>query len=661
MLTIVSRHATRLWLLLFDAPDADHPARQIELTPERHRFGPFWQIALTDAELLPWYLWRAEGPAPYFTKDQWLLDPAAPAIEWNRAWGDPNHLTPGQFPRNGRSFPKGLLVREEPAPPPRTPSPRTPWNDTIIYETHLRGFTAHASSRSSHPGTFDGFREKIPHLQELGITAVEFLPLHDFNEMEFFLENGSRKALKNFWGYSTLGYFAPMSRYAARGASGARAEFRNLVWNLHAAGIEVFLDVVFNHTGEFGKHGPVFSFRGLDEPLYYLHKANGAELADFTGCGNTVNANHPLVKQFILESLRHWVRSFQIDGFRFDLASALTRGADGQPLDSPALIRAISEDPVLRDTKLIAEAWDAGGLHQVGRFPGTRWAEWNGAFRDDVRKFWNGHHGTAASLATRISGSSDLYGALPAGPLKSINFITAHDGFTLRDLVSYSHRHNEANGEHGRDGEPHNHSSNGGVEGPTDQPAIQAARDKRRRCLLATLLVSQGVPMLLGGDEFGRTQRGNNNAYNQDNEISWVNWDLATQDAAFLEFSRALIAFRRAHPALRRTSFFSGRPDAHHRRDIAWQGPGPAGTEPRWQHDTAVAMKLDGAKSFTGAGRDDADIWIIFNAGAHSAIFHPPPGGKGWALAWSTETAAPAFRADGAFEAPAFSVTAFTS
>jgi isoamylase len=650
--------ADRVWLMLFDEPGAETPAEEIELDPARHRDQGRWSIEVPSARPGRWYAWRADGPHPPFDPGQWLIDPSAEILDWNRVWGDARGLKPGVWPQRGAGFPKARLVRDTFDWGGDRP-PRTPWRDTVIYEAHLRGFTAHPSAGVAAPGTYAAFAEKIPHLRALGVTAVEFLPLHEFNELEFLHEGGTRRALRNFWGYSPVGFFAPQSRYAAAGSAGAGNEFRALVRALHAADIEVILDVVFNHTGEWDRYGPTYAFKALDPHTWYLHEDHGSTLSNFTGCGNTVNANHPAVTAFLLACLRHWVRAYHVDGFRFDLAAALTRGPDGPELARPPLIERISGDPELREVKLIAEAWDAVGLYQVGRFPGTGWSEWNGRFRDDLRRFWHGFGVTAGGLATRLAGSADLYGAAPEGPRRSVNYITAHDGFTLADLVAYERPHNRDNGEQNRDGERHNFSLNGGAEGPSADPAVRARRARLQRCHLASLLVAQGVPMLLAGDEFGRTQRGNNNAYAQDSDVSWVDWSLLDAHRDLHDFTRTLIAFRCAHPALRRTTFLRGEPGADGRRDVEWHGP--EGGPPRWDDARSVALRLDGARAHTGADRDDADLWIVFNGEPHPVLFHAPAATAPWRMAWSTETPEPPPPLRNAWTAPAVSVTAFTA
>ncbi len=638
--TLFSRHATRVWLMLFDAPDAEEPREEFELSPEHNRIGDIWHIHVRTARVGMYYLYRMDGIEPpghknFFDPEQWLLDPYAQAVSRPPAWGSRDGLTPGLHATRGAAVPKGIIVRDEfDWSDDRTL--KIPLNETIIYETHLRGFTVHPSSGVAHPGTYRGFREKIPYLQRLGITAVEFLPIQEFNEMEYFQENMKRRELRNYWGYSTLAFFAPNSRYASGAGLGLQVkEFKKLVLALHRAGIEVILDVVFNHTAEGGDGGPTYSFRGIDNSIYYLMDESGRHYTNYTGCGNTVNSNHPVVRDFIMNCLRYWHLHMHVDGFRFDLASILTRGRDGELLPDPPIVEHIAEDPALRDCKIIAEAWDAAGAYQVGTFPSDRFSEWNGRYRDDIRKFWRGDAAQLGPLATRLAGSADLYDRDGQSPLKSINFVTCHDGFTLRDLVTYEQKHNEANGENNNDGERHNNSRNYGVEGPTEDKAINAVRLRQQKNLLATLFLSQGVPMLLAGDEFSRTQQGNNNAYCQDNELSWVDWSLLRANSELMEFTRRLIRFRKTHACLRRARFltghgFKGGPD------IAWYGR--EGRPPDWHHDHAVACLLNGAREATGAPADGDSLFLIFNAGEHPAHFHLPPApGKPWRLEWTTQ------------------------
>ncbi|HMP73449.1 MAG TPA: glycogen debranching protein GlgX [Kiritimatiellia bacterium] len=646
--TIFSRHATRVWLMLFDHPDADSPSQEYTLTPEANRIGDIWHIHLRDARPGQYYAYRMEGIAPpghrnYFNPHQWLLDPYALAVTGSPRWGDPAGLQPGQPPVNGRTFPKGVIVRDD-----------FDWSDdrrfyipleeSIIYECHLRGFTAHESSGVGPRGTYDGFKEKIPYLRDLGVNVVEFLPIQEFNEMEYFLDNGSRKHLHNYWGYSTLAFFAPNGRYANRGVYGQQlTEFKDLVMALHREGIEVILDVVFNHTAEGGDGGPTYSFRGIDNSIYYMMDKTGLHYMNYSGCGNTVNSNHPIVRDFIISCLRYWVLHMHVDGFRFDLASILTRGKDGEILPDPPLVEIIAEDPVLRQTKIIAEAWDAAGAYQVGEFPSDRWSEWNGRYRDDIRRFWRGDRGQLGALATRLTGSADLYQKDGQSPTKSINFITAHDGFTLRDLVTYHEKLNHANNEGNRDGENHNESRNFGHEGPTNDPAINARRLQQQKNFLATLFFSQGIPMLVAGDEFSRTQHGNNNAYCQDNPISWIDWTLAGTHRDLLDFVRACIRIRKDYPSLRRTTFFKGQANHDQDPDIQWFGPNGHGID--WDNGLALGCMINGSRRCTGAKRDLPHLALVVNASDHDEPFTLPDiSGKPWELLVHSHAQPPPWR-----------------
>ncbi len=647
--TVFSRHATRVWLLLFDAPDADRPSREYELTPDRNRIGDLWHVYVADARPGQFYLYRMEGRAPagrrnFFDPEQWLLDPYALAVAGAPRWGDTAWFRPGEYPKNGAHFPKGVVIRDEfDWSGDRTL--RTPLHETVIYEAHLRGFTAHRSSGVRHRGTFAAFMEKLPYLRDLGVTAVELLPIQEFNEMEFFQENMGRRELRNLWGYSSVAFFAPNGRYAQGGVLGQQVrEFKQLVLALHQAGLEVILDVVFNHTAEQSAAGPTYSFRGLDNDIYYLMDERPGDYANYSGCGNTVNSNHPIVRNFIMDCLRYWVLHMRVDGFRFDLASVLTRGPDGRILPNPPIVEQIAEDPALRDAKILAEAWDAAGAYQVGVFPHERWCEWNGKYRDDVRRFWHGTPGQLGALATRLAGSSDLFSANDRTPLNSINFVTCHDGFTLADLVSYNAKHNESNGESNRDGETQNYSCNHGVEGPAHDPAVNALRLRQQKNFLLTLLVSQGVPMLLAGDEFGRTQHGNNNAYAQDNEIAWVDWSLRREQADLHAFVRRLIAFRRAHPALRRQAFLHGGPahaDPTAAADVRWLGSN--GGAPDWGNGSALGCLLRGDGVFTGVEMDDDHLLLLFNAGLAPVTFALPAApGAPWRIEFATDDPPPA-------------------
>ncbi|RIK46070.1 MAG: glycogen debranching enzyme GlgX [Chloroflexi bacterium] len=473
-----------------------------------------------------------------------------------------------------------------------------PWRDTVIYEVHVKGFTAlHPDIPEDIRGTYAGFAHPaaLRHLTDLGVTAVELLPIHEFVDEPHLHELG----LTNYWGYNSIGFFAPTARYAASDDRGGQVrEFKELVRSLHAAGLEVILDVVYNHTGEGNELGPTLSLRGLDNRAYYrLVEGDERACVDFTGTGNSLNTEEAITLRLIADSLRYWVDEYHIDGFRFDLATALAR----EPMEftsRAAFLDILQQDPLLATVKLIAEPWDVGvGGYQVGGFP-PPWAEWNAAYRDTLRRFWRGNDHSIDDLANRITGSSDIYAASGRGPHASVNFVTAHDGFTLADLVSYERKHNEANGEENRDGQNENYSSNHGTEGPTDDPVILEARIKKQRSLLASLFFSQGVPMLLGGDEIGRTQMGNNNAYCQDNELSWLNWQLDEHATGLLTFTRHVIALRHKHPALRRGDFFKGVPqNGSDRKDVTWLRPDGAEMTPEdWSTSwvRSLGLLIDG-------------------------------------------------------------------
>lgn len=616
---VVHSDANRLWLLLFDRADAEKPVREIEMSG-----GPLWHTKVSNFKPGTFYLYRTDA-----IPEQWLLDPYARAVHFPRAWGETAGLAPGQHIRTGMHFPKGVVVNDS-FKWRGEKRPHTPLEKSVIYEAHLRGFTRHEGR-----GTYLDFIEKIPYLKSLGVTAIEFLPLFEFNELEFFLEGGSRKHLLNFWGYSTIAFFAPMSRYAASREPGAAiTEFKLLVKALHAAGLEVILDVVFNHTAEGPFNGPVYNFRGLDEAAYYMINPDGT-YPNWSGCGNTFNCNHPVARQFIVDCLKYWVQEMHVDGFRFDLATVLCRGEDGKLLEQPPVIQAIENEPALKQVKLIAEAWDALGGYQVGSFPGARFSDWNGRFRDDVRLFWNGGK-TSGALATRLAGSSDLYQHNGHSPLNSINFITAHDGFTLADLVTYERKHNEANSEQNRDGENYNYSINFGFEGPVEDPAVCAHRLKQQKNLLTTLFLSRGVPMLTAGDEFSRTQFGNNNAYCQDNETSWIDWSLLEKNRGLFTFVQTLIALRKKHPVLCSGKFYTD-------QDVNWIGP--EGLAVDWKNDRALGMQIKGKDS----------LLLLFNNETVDLSFELPKGK--WKLALATDPAIiPPARSDSTLLVPAHSV-----
>jgi glycogen operon protein len=639
---LLSRHATRVTLVVFPL-DGPGVTAEIELSPRKNRTGDHWHILVSGLPQTFRYGWHVDGPrgaGHCFNPEQVLLDPAATAISDGTTWGRSPDMESYKWQNTHR---RSLFFRrtfnwEEDSPP------LTALEDSIIYELHIRGFTCHPSSGVKNPGTFAGLAEKIPYLQRLGVTAVELLPIHEFDECDCTFSNPiTGEQLRNFWGYNSIAFAAPKSSYAAGAVEHRQVyEFREMVKAFHSAGIEVILDVVFNHTAEGDERGRTYSFRGLDNRLYYMLSPDGKYL-NYTGCGNTLHCNHPIVRGLLLTCLRYWVADMHVDGLRFDLASVFGRDAHGNVMIEPPVVEMIAEDGVLADTKLIAEPWDAAGLYQVGRFPfGRRWSEWNGRYRDDVRRFWRGEPGFAGELATRLCGSADLYEASGRHPRHSINFVTCHDGFTLADLISYDVKHNDANGENNRDGVDENFSWNCGVEGPSTDPEILGLRRRQAKNFIATLLLSQGVPMLLAGDEFLRTQQGNNNAWCQDNETGWVDWSLAEKNAEHLRFVRELITLRRRHPALRRHSFFRGAgPRGNLRPDITWHG-----TEPNKPDFTAtsrsIAFAVDG-HALEAPGMVDCDFYAAFHAGSEARRFRIPssPSGRPWHRLVDTALASP--------------------
>ena len=630
---LFSRNAETVSLVFFHT-GKEEPVAAIALDPHINRTGDIWHILVHGFDTSLRYGYRLTGPFdPWgeghrFSGDHLLIDPYAKALTGGSDWGVP-------YCRTGLCTPlstfqrRGCIVDNDFDWEGDRPL-NIPLQESIIYELHVRGFTRHSSSGVSHPGTYQGVVEKIPYLKELGITAVELLPVFEFNEHETTnLNPRTGERLLNFWGYSPISFLAPKAGYAVNGRNGNQVrEFKEMVKALHRAGIEVILDVVFNHTAEGGANGPTISFRGFDNVIYYLLDPRTRDYLNFSGCGNTVNCNHPLVRHLIMDCLRYWVMEMHVDGFRFDLASVLGRDQQGNVLANPPMVEKIAEDPILARTKIIAEAWDAAGLYQVGSFStNKRWAEWNGRFRDDVRRFLCGHEGSVAELATRLAGSADLYGGSGRRPSNSINFITSHDGFTLHDLVSYNHKHNLANGEGNRDGCDHEISWNSGCEGESDDPAILALRLRRIRTMVVILLLSQGVPMLVAGDEFGRTQGGNNNAYCQDNVISWLDWRLAERNRDLLRFVSGLIALRKRHPLFHRTTFFT-EPEAGQDPEIEWYSLTP-GTHDWSPSCLTLACLLHGSRQHQ---RIDDDFLILLNSGPKPAKFAipAPPAGRRW-------------------------------
>jgi glycogen operon protein len=605
---LFSEHATNVELCFFDTNDPTKEIRRVQM-PEQTDY--VWHVYLPYVMPGQLYGYRVHGPyAPEhghrFNPHKLLIDPYAKALSGTIQWSDAMQgYKVGQKEQDlvmdttdsAPGMPKSVVI-DNAFDWGDDKHPNTPLHQSVIYEMHVKGFTKQHPELPEHVrGTYAALASPpvTEYLQSLGVTAVELLPVHQFVDDRILVDKG----LRNFWGYNTIGFFAPDVRYSASGTQGEQVrEFKTMVKALHAAGIEVILDVVYNHTAEGNHLGPTLSFRGIDNASYYRLVPNSRRYyMDYTGTGNTLNAVHPRTLQLIMDSLRYWVLEMHVDGFRFDLASALARELHAVDRLS-AFFDIIHQDPVLSQVKLIAEPWDVGeGGYQVGNFP-VLWAEWNGKYRDAVRSFWRGDQVGVGELAFRLSGSSDLYQHNGRRPYASINFITAHDGFTLNDLVSYNEKHNQANGEGNRDGDNHNNSWNCGVEGPTEDPNIVALREKQKRNLLGTLLLSQGVPMICGGDERGRSQRGNNNAYCQDNEISWLNWDLNERDAQLLEFAKHLIQLRKEHPVLLRRRFFQGRAiRGGGIRDIAWFQPdGSDMSEEAWDNGLVrtLGMRLNG-------------------------------------------------------------------
>ncbi len=641
---IFTRNATRVRLELFEHSEDAAPARAIDLDSARNRTGDVWHVWVKGIASGQLYAYRMDGPyepnkGQRFNFKKLLLDPFATAISHLPHWDftsalgyDPSSpekdLTPSKLD-NAKTMPKCVFVND-PFNWAGDQPPRHPWSKTVIYETHVRGFTIHPKSGVNHPGTYRGLMEKLPYLTSLGVTAVELMPVQEFNEASVARRNPrTNELLKNYWGYDSVTFFAAKASYGSLGGLGQqKLEFKEMVRACHKSGIEVILDVVFNHTAEGNELGPTLCFRGIDNAIFYTLASDERYYRDYTGTGNTVNANHPVVRDHILAALRYWTVEMHVDGFRFDLASVLGRDGTGKLLANAPLLERIAEDPILRDVKIIAEAWDAAGAYEVGSFSERRWAEWNGRYRDDVRRFWRGDDGMLGLFASRICGSADIYTKSGKGPEGSINFVTCHDGFTLNDMVSYRDKHNEANGENNHDGTDANFSANCGVEGGTKDAGIEAVRTRQIKNFFLTLLVSRGVPMLLGGDEFRRTQGGNNNAYCQDNETSWIDWTDFEQHQEVFRFAQGMIAFRRAHPVLSKEQFYT---DA----EIQWfgsQGGSPNWTDPREKHFACLIHE----------DRQHA-LSLLFNAGTDAVDFYlpPPPHGVQWHLAVDTAGAMP--------------------
>ena len=661
---LFSENAEKVELCLFDS-SGEKEVERIEFFEQTDRI---WHCYLPYGRLGQLYGYRVYGHydpenGHRFNPNKLLLDPYAKSIVGGLDWGYPHF----GYEIGGKDEDLGFDGRDNAAGMPKCQvvdtsftwgddrRPNTSWHETVIYELHVKGFTKqHPEIPPQLRGTYAGLASApaIEHLTRLGVTAVELMPVHSFIQDKHLVDKG----LANYWGYNSTGFFAPEMRYSA---TGEIDEFKTMVKRLHSAGIEVILDVVYNHTAEGNHLGPTLSFRGIDNAAYYrLTPEDERYYMDFTGTGNTLNMMHPRVLQLIMDSLRYWITEMHVDGFRFDLASALARELyEVDQLSSFFTI--IRQDPIISQAKLIAEPWDVGeGGYQVGNFP-VGWTEWNGKYRDEVRAYWKGEGGIVGDLAYRLTGSSDLYEHDGRLPYASINFVTAHDGFTLHDLVSYNEKHNEENGEGNNDGESHNTSWNHGEEGPTDDPEIRRLRNRQKRNMLATLLLSQGVPMIVYGDEMGRTQNGNNNAYCQDNEISWVDWNLSPGDRNMLAFVRCMIRLRKEHPAFQRRRFFQGRNiQGADVKDITWLNPdGEEMSDEEWDNNHARSLGLQMAgyseDQYDSEGRPeiDDDFILLFNAHHEDISFSMPPNPEEarWEVLMDTSSAA-GLRPDGFFK-----------
>lgn len=660
---LFTRNASAVSLVIFDDPQASIPVDELVLDPVFNRTGDCWHILVHNTLPGLLYLYRVDGPfepkaGHRFNRNKLLLDPYATALTGNFRWDLSMALAyDANSPEKDLSFseifdagvmPKCIVTDVADFDWQGDKPLNYHLRDTIIYEAHMKGLTAHPSSKVAHPGTYRGVIEMIPYLRSLGITSLELLPIQEFDEFEYQDRTNpmTGEPLKNYWGYSTISFFAPKGSYAADGSNGQQVnEFKEMVRELHKAGIELILDIVFNHTGEGNEMGYTFSFKGIDNAIYYmLDRSNPRYYMNYSGCGNTMNCNHPVVRAFIIDCLRYWVLDMHVDGFRFDLGSILGRDENGHLMPNPPTLQLIAEDPILRNTKIIAEAWDAGGAYQVGSFPGGRWAEWNDRFRDDLRRFWRGDPGMIAGMATRLSGSSDLYADDGRKPFHSINYITAHDGLTLNDVVAYNDKHNFLNGENNRDGSDNHLSYNYGAEGETRDEDILEIRNRQVKNLLASLLLSVGTPMILGGDEMRRTQFGNNNAYCQDNAISWYDYSFIDKHPDVSRFLKMLVSFRKDHPAFRRPEFYTGRDnDRNNIPDVSWFDE--FGLPIDWSRpEGLIALRIDGSRSEIGSARDDNDFYIMANATLFDQLFTICPSRKGlrWHRAIDTALESPA-------------------
>jgi isoamylase len=648
--SVFADYATEVELLLFDEHDALEPTYTIQLDPARHKTFQFWHVYVRGIKPGMHYAYRVDGERDVhtqgrrFNRNKVLIDPYSRGNTdalWDRvaACGPHDNLATSM---------RSVIIDTSRYDWEGDRPLRRPMNETIIYEMHVRGFTQSPTSNCLYPGTFAGVIEKIPYLQELGITAVELLPVFDFDSKEVKGINPSDgQRLVNYWGYDPISFFAPENSYCVSTETGMHiTEFRNMVKALHKAGIEVILDVVFNHTSEGDHRGPMINLKGFANGCYYmLSREDKQYYMNYSGCGNTVNGNHPITEKLIIDALTFWVEEMHVDGFRFDEAVILCRDENGTPMIYPPVIWQIELSDALIETKVIAEAWDAAGLYEVGFFPGFRWGEWNGRYRDCIRSFVRGDSGyldgksLVGRVADAIAGSADIFEAGGELPINSINFLTSHDGFTLNDLVSYNYKHNEANGEGNRDGNDNNLSWNCGIEGETEDLEVEALRMRQCKNFMAILMFSQGVPMFVAGDEVRRTQRGNNNAYCQDNPMSWFDWTLVEKNRELFRFCQQMIAFRKSHNTLQRRRFFSGQLNRRGLADISWHGCRLY--NPGWYDPSSrvLAFTLGG---FAEELLDDVDIHVMLNMEWENLDFDVPPLiGRKWYRVIDTSAPAP--------------------
>ncbi len=615
---LFSKNATQVSLLVYDKETDHQPSFQIVLDPKINRTGDIWHIFVTGVGHGTLYNYQINGSLNMLSGHRFdatipLIDPYAKALSGNFEWAF----------TSAKARPKAIVIDgkfdwqgDQPL--------NYPLAECILYEAHVKGLTQKLDKMNA--GSYLGIIEMIPYLKDLGITSLELLPVHEFDDDEYAHKGTENQPMKNYWGYSTMAFFAPKARYThSLNKSGDQVvEFKTMVRELHKAGIEVILDVVYNHTHEGNEQGPVVSFKGIDNSIYYTLYEDKRYYWNYSGCGNTLNCNHRVVRDLIIDSLRYWVSEMHVDGFRFDLASILTRDEHGHIMSNAPLIEAICSDPILMHTKMIAEPWDAGGGYQVGSFPGVSIAEWNDRFRDDVRRYWRNDGNMAGAMATRLSGSQELYAHAGKKPYHSINYVTAHDGFTLHDLVTYTYKNNWANHQHNTDGSDNNLSWHCGIEGLTDDESVNSLRLRQMKNFLATLLLSQGTPMVLGGDEFARTQQGNNNGYCQDNELSWYDWQRLDQYKDLHGFTKDLIALRRQSALFGRVDFFSGQvPSKGNWPDIIWFGCD--GHARKWHQDgNILGVRLSGEKATTQGTKDESDVIMLLNPTPGSVKFNLP-------------------------------------